>query len=113
MINSSSPMMSVPRCLCSGSSGTRRVAKNTISEEINRRAALDGATFADVAQLASGVRGRERVLQRGEMEDGMWWAGQSQGLINSIDSCERIVAEIVRDATGIIAGLNSLAHRAL
>ena len=43
---------------------TARVAKNSVSEEIVEIAPRAGATFADVADLASGARGRERVLDR-------------------------------------------------
>ncbi|ABG94511.1 possible nitropropane dioxygenase [Rhodococcus jostii RHA1] len=84
---------------------TARVARNTISEEIARRSAQPGATFADVADLASGARGRDRVLTHGDMHDGMWWAGQAQGLIDSVQSCQEIVDGIIDEADRIITGL--------
>jgi NAD(P)H-dependent flavin oxidoreductase YrpB (nitropropane dioxygenase family) len=84
---------------------TARVARNSVSEEIVRRSALPGATFADVAHLASGARGRDRVLTHGDMEDGMWWAGQAQGLINSVLSCQEIVDGIMDEAERIVTGL--------
>jgi nitronate monooxygenase len=77
---------------------TARVAKNSISEEIATIGSRPGATFADVAALASGVRGRAKVLNQGEMEDGMWWAGQAQGLIHEVDSVDNVVKKIIRDA---------------
>ena len=82
-----------------------RVARNAVSMEIAEISKQSGADFADVAELASGVRGREAVLERGDMDGGMWWASQSQGLIESIDTCEAIVTGIVRDAEDIISGL--------
>lgn len=82
---------------------TSRVARNSVSEEIARRSAQPGATFGDVAELASGVRGRERVLRDGDLEDGMWWASQAQGLIDDIPTCHDLVAGIVSDAEQIIA----------
>jgi nitronate monooxygenase len=79
-----------------------RVARNTISEEIAAIGSRPGASFADVAALASGARGRDRVLTAGDMEDGMWWAGQTQGLIHDIDSVQNVVDRIVGDAEEII-----------
>ena len=84
---------------------TARVARNAVSEEIVRRSALPGATFADVADLASGARGRDRVLAHGDMQDGMWWAGQAQGLIDSVQSCQDIVDSIIDEADRIAANL--------
>lgn len=75
-----------------------RVARNSISEQIAAIGRRPGSTFADVAPLASGVRGRDRVLQQGDMEDGMWWASQAQGLVHDVDSVENVVNTIIREA---------------
>lgn len=82
-------------------SNTGRVARNSVSEEIAKLSQRQGATFEDVAHLASGVRGRERVLSDGDMEGGMWWASQAQGLIHEVASCQVIVDQIVADAAAI------------
>ncbi|MET8967272.1 NAD(P)H-dependent flavin oxidoreductase [Streptomyces hydrogenans] len=87
---------------------TGRVARNAISEEIVTRSKRPGAVFEDVAALASGVRGRTRVLQEGHMDDGLWWAGQAQGLIESVATCDEIVSGIVTDAEKIIDRLAGL-----
>lgn len=87
---------------------TGRVARNAISEEIVARSQRPGAVFDDVSELASGVRGRTQVLQRGRMDDGLWWAGQAQGLIHSIDTCAEIVTGIVADAEKAIGRLADL-----
>ena len=79
-----------------------RVARNSVSEEIRRIGQQPDATFADVADLASGVRGREAVLAQGDMEGGMWWASQAQGLIDEVLTCEEIVHRTVADAERII-----------
>jgi NADH:quinone reductase (non-electrogenic) len=79
-----------------------RVARNSVSEEILEISSREGTTFADIAHLASGVRGRERVLSQGEVEGGMWWAGQAQGLIREVASCRDVVDTIVGDAERII-----------
>jgi nitronate monooxygenase len=87
---------------------TSRVARNTISEEIGRRSSLPGATFDDVAELASGVRGRAEVLEKGNMEGGMWWASQAQGLIHDVPGCAELVATIIAEAEDIVARLQKL-----
>lgn len=81
---------------------TSRVARNSISEEILRRSRVPGATFDDVAELASGVRGREAVLRGGDLEGGMWWASQAQGLIDDVPTCTELVCRMVREASAII-----------
>lgn len=79
-----------------------RVARNAISEQIAEISRRPGATFADIAHLASGKRGRDRVLSHGDIEDGLWWASQAQGLIHEILSCREVVDSIITDAAQII-----------
>jgi nitronate monooxygenase len=79
-----------------------RVARNAISEEIADISARPGAGFADVAHLAAGERGRDRVLNAGDMDDGMWWASQAQGLINEVDTCANVVDAIIESARQIV-----------
>jgi nitronate monooxygenase len=79
-----------------------RVARNSVSEEIAERSQRAGASFGDVAELASGARGRSRVLGAGDMEDGLWWASQAQGLIDDVDTCRSVVERIIADAEDII-----------
>ncbi|MDR5701616.1 NAD(P)H-dependent flavin oxidoreductase [Agromyces aerolatus] len=86
---------------------TARVARNSISEEIVEISSRPGATFEDIAHLASGVRGRERVLAGGDMEGGVWWAGQSQGLIHEVLSAREVVESVVAEAEEVI--VNQLA----
>ncbi|MCR5980580.1 nitronate monooxygenase [Gordonia jinghuaiqii] len=81
---------------------TARVARNAISEEIAEISRREGATFADVAHLAAGERGRREVLGDGNMDGGMWWAGQSQGLIDEVLSCREVIDSIMADAEEII-----------
>ena len=56
---------------------------------------------ADVAELVSGIKGRE-VLKTGNMEAGIFWAGMSQGLIDDIPSCADLLGRIAADAESII-----------
>lgn len=81
---------------------TARVARNTISEQIATLSARPGATFDDVKHLASGERGRREVLGRGDLDGGLWWAGQAQGLIEEVASVADVVRGIVADAQRLI-----------
>ncbi|MET8653651.1 NAD(P)H-dependent flavin oxidoreductase [Nocardia aurea] len=87
---------------------TARVARNAISDEITELSRRPGATFADIAHLASGERGRREVLGNGDMDGGLWWAGQAQGLIDEVLSCREVVDSIIADAEQIIE--KRLAH---
>ncbi|KOS58209.1 NAD(P)H-dependent flavin oxidoreductase [Rhodococcus rhodochrous] len=81
---------------------TARVARNAVSEEIVRISGQVGATFEDVAHLASGQRGRTQVLENGLVDDGMWWASQAQGLIHEVASCETVVNGILAEASRLV-----------
>lgn len=87
---------------------TARVARNSISEQIRDISRSQGATFEDVAELASGVRGRQKVLAEGNMDDGMWWAGQAQGLIHEIAPVKDVIDTVIADAEEIIRRLPAL-----
>lgn len=85
---------------------TARVARNSVSDEIAEISRRPGATFDDVAHLASGARAREQVYSNGDVEGGMWWASQAQGLIHEVASCREVVDTIISEAHEIIS--NSL-----
>jgi NADH:quinone reductase (non-electrogenic) len=87
---------------------TARVARNVVSAEIAALCSRPGATFGDVGELVSGARGREHVYANGDVEGGMWWASQAQGLIDSIDTVERVILSIVSDAERLISDLGRL-----
>jgi NAD(P)H-dependent flavin oxidoreductase YrpB (nitropropane dioxygenase family) len=80
---------------------TARVGKSAVSDEVVRRLALQGATFEDVASLVRGAKGRE-VLENGNLDAGLYWAGQVQGLIHDVPSVAELVSRIVAEAHGII-----------
>jgi nitronate monooxygenase len=81
---------------------TARVARNAISQEV---IALEkgGAKFEDVRHLVAGVRGREGY-ESGDIDRGVWSAGQVQGLIHDIPTVKELIDRIVREAEEIIAG---------
>jgi nitronate monooxygenase len=81
---------------------TSRVAKNAISQEvaeIQRDASLG---IEAVRHLVSGVRGRAQVLHEGDLDGGIWTAGQSQGLIHDIPTCHDMVRAIMRQAEEVL-----------
>ncbi|HUJ48287.1 MAG TPA: nitronate monooxygenase [Rhizomicrobium sp.] len=80
---------------------TARVAKNAISDEVVAIEKRGNATFADVKDLVAGVRGAA-VLDKGEMDAGIWSAGETQALIHDIPTCKDLVARITREAEAII-----------
>ena len=90
---------------------TARVARNSVSEEIVAVEAREGTTFEDVALLASGERGRANVLRAGDVEGGIWWASQAQGLIHDVPTCQDLVDEIISEAERLIATVLPAARR--
>ena len=46
----------------------------------------------------AGTRGRERCIEAGDIDDGIWTAGQVIGLINDIPTCEELISRMVREA---------------
>lgn len=81
---------------------TARVARNAISEEIVEKSRRPGASFADIAHLASGHRGRTEVLGNGDIDGGLWWASLAQGLIHDVPSCAEVLDRIITDAMNLV-----------
>jgi len=81
---------------------TARVVKNAVSDEVLEIQA-DGGAFEDVRHLVAGARGAQ-VYETGDTEAGIWWAGQTQGLIHDIPTAGELVRRIVGEAEEIIAG---------
>lgn len=81
---------------------TGRVAKNSVSDRVVEISAREGAVFEDIRTLVSGAKGRV-ALETGDLDAGLVWAGQVQGLIHDIPTCADLVNRIVREAQDIIA----------
>lgn len=79
-----------------------RVARNAISEQV-LEIQNAGGTFDDVRELVSGARGRE-VYETGDVDRGLWWASQAQGLIDDAPPAAAIVQRIVSEATELVTG---------
>ena len=80
---------------------TARVGRNRLAESVAEITSRPGAVFGDVAERVSGIKGRE-VLETGDMEAGIYWAGMSQGLIDDIPCCADLLGRIAADAESII-----------
>jgi nitronate monooxygenase len=81
---------------------TARVAKNSVSDKVVEILKEEGSTFGDIQSLVSGVKGKE-VLETGDIEAGIYWAGMVQGLIHDIPSCKDLIDRIMAEANAIIS----------
>jgi len=84
-----------------GFKNTGRVARNNVSDKVVEIGRRPGAQFEDVRPFVSGAKGRE-ALMTGELDVGLIWAGQVQGLIHDIPTCAELIGRIVTDAEAII-----------
>ncbi|QQD19509.1 nitronate monooxygenase [Spongiibacter nanhainus] len=80
---------------------TGRVAKNAVSNEVVEILKDPKAEFEDVAHLVKGADGRT-ALETGKVDAGLVWAGQVQGLIHDIPSCDELIQRIVSEAVALI-----------
>jgi NAD(P)H-dependent flavin oxidoreductase YrpB (nitropropane dioxygenase family) len=80
---------------------TARVGRNSVSDEVVSILGRPDSTFEDVADLVRGIKGR-KLLESGDLDSGIYWAGQVQGLIQDIPSVRDLVCRIVEDARRLI-----------
>nr|WP_243393704.1 nitronate monooxygenase family protein [Solimonas fluminis] len=80
---------------------TARVGKNSVSDKVVEILKQPGAQFEDVAPLVRGAAGR-MLLETGDLDAGLVWAGQVQGLIHDIPTVAELVDRIMREAHQII-----------
>jgi NADH:quinone reductase (non-electrogenic) len=80
---------------------TARVARNSVSDRVVDILNAPQTPFADVAHLVSGKRGRQ-LLDSGDLDAGIYWAGQVQGLIHDIPTARELITRIVQEATSLI-----------
>ncbi len=81
---------------------TARVFKNSVADQVVEIEARPGQTnFEDLAPLVAGVKGRE-VMDKGDLEYGIWTAGMVMGLIKDVPDCKTLVSRIIADAEEII-----------
>jgi len=82
---------------------TARVFKNSVAVEVAEIESRTGAEFVDVADLVAGEKGAA-VLETGDLELGIFWAGLSSGLVYDVPSVAELVSRIATDAEEIITG---------
>lgn len=80
---------------------TARVGRNSVSDKVVEILKRPEAKFEDVAHLVRGALGKV-VLESGDIDAGLVWAGQVQGLIHDIPTVAELIGRIVREATDII-----------
>lgn len=81
---------------------TARVGKNSVSDKVVEILRRPDASFEDVAHLVRGAQGRV-LLETGDLDAGLVWAGQVQGLIHDIPTVAELIGRIMREATDIIS----------
>ncbi|KAJ3082812.1 hypothetical protein HDU99_001516 [Rhizoclosmatium hyalinum] len=80
---------------------TARLYKNSVSLKALEIERQPGAKFEDIRDLVSGKRGK-RVFEEGDLEAGIWSAGQIVGLIDDVPTCQELLDQMVKDAVDII-----------
>lgn len=87
---------------------TGRVAKNSVSDRVVEISSKPDAVFEDIRPLVGGALGR-KALETGDLDAGLVWAGQIQGLIHDIPTCQILLDRIVEEAVAVIRGrLNNM-----
>jgi NADH:quinone reductase (non-electrogenic) len=82
---------------------TGRVARNSVSDQVVEILKRPDAKFEDVAHLVKGEKGRV-ALDTGDVDAGLIWAGQVQGLIHDIPTAAELIGRIIAEARKIIHG---------
>ena len=80
---------------------TARVGKNSVSNQVVEILKRPDAKFEDVQHLVRGAQGRV-LLETGDLDAGLFWAGQVQGLIRDIPTVAELMDRIMREAIEII-----------
>jgi nitronate monooxygenase len=76
---------------------TARVGKNSVSNQVVEILKRPDAKFEDVQHLVRGAQGRV-LLETGDLDAGLFWAGQVQGLIHDIPTVAELMDRIMREA---------------
>lgn len=78
---------------------TARVYKNSVSSKVVDIESAPGDTqFSDLRDLVAGARGKERCIEQGSIDDGVWTAGMVMGLIHDIPTCDELIQRMLREA---------------
>ncbi|KAL9012048.1 MAG: hypothetical protein Q9173_003158 [Seirophora scorigena] len=87
---------------------TSRLFSNKVAREaVKVERESESGKFEDVAPYVSGKRGRE-VFLNGDVDYGVWTAGQVIGLIHDIPTCKELVERIEKEAEETLIQASSL-----
>jgi nitronate monooxygenase len=87
---------------------TGRVARNSVSDRVVEISNQPDAVFEDIRPLVGGALGR-KALETGDLDAGLVWAGQIQGLIHDVPTCQQLLDRMIDEAEAIIRDrLNSM-----
>src|SRR5690606_41565752 len=76
----------------------RRVYTNSVSKKVIEIEAQPGEPhFADIQSYVASVRGRERCIEAGDIDDGIWTVGTVMGLIDDIPTCKELIDRMVKE----------------
>jgi nitronate monooxygenase len=80
---------------------TGRVCRTPVSDKVVEISSRPDAVFADVQPLVAGAKGRH-ALETGDIEAGLVWTGQVQGLIHDVPTCRELIDTIIGDAAKLV-----------
>lgn len=80
---------------------TGRVSKNSVSDQVVEILRDPNAKFENIHHLVKGADGRQ-ALETGDLDAGLIWAGQVQGLIDDVPTVKDLIDRIIADASTII-----------
>lgn len=87
---------------------TSRLFKNKVAKEaVKVEKESQSGKFEDVAPFVSGKRGRE-VFINGDVDFGVWTAGQVIGLIHDVPTCGELMERIEREAEEVVGRVGKL-----
>ena len=82
---------------------TARVAATSVADRVVEILKNPDARCEDIADLVKGIRGKEG-LETGNVDAGLIWGGQVQGLIHDIPTCQELLDRMTQEATALITG---------
>jgi len=80
---------------------TGRVARNSVSDKVAEILKDPDARFEQIADLVPGAKNRVAVTT-GDLDAGLIWGGQIQGLIHDVPTCKELIDRMVGDARAIV-----------
>ncbi|KAH7089571.1 putative 2-nitropropane dioxygenase family oxidoreductase [Paraphoma chrysanthemicola] len=83
---------------------SRMFTNKMTAEAVKIEKESEKGEFAEIAPTVSGAKGRQ-VLEGGDIQHGVWYAGQVMGMIHDIPTCAELFARIEREADGVLENL--------